>query len=688
MNSMMLLTCDTTFDKPTIRRRVMLYGKTRMPIIIVALLMVSLAPVIDGKPTGKHNASNGCSCHYASSATPNHDFPSTYNPGQTYSIQISVTGGVSGTGGGFSLEVDKGSYSNAGSGVSFSGSSATHSNPNSRSWNLDWTAPSAGSGTVSVALATLAANLNGQNTGDAWGTTTHSITETVTPNDAPSVSQVAISPSSTAKVNEDLVLSYSYFDSDGNSESGTQIQWVPNGGSAVSQYDGLTTLPSSATAVGDSWVATVKPSDGTDYGTMVESATVSIQDIDSDGDGTLDGDDAFPDNASETTDTDSDGVGDNADAFPDDASETSDSDGDGVGDNADAFPNDSGETHDSDFDGVGDNADAFPDDASETSDSDGDGVGDNSDAFPDDANETADLDSDGVGDNSDAFPTDPSETTDSDSDGVGDNADTFPNNASETVDTDLDGTGDNSDAFPLDYFESHDSDGDGVGDNSDAFPFDENETVDSDQDGVGDNSDAFPNNSNESMDSDGDGVGDNADAFPDDANETVDSDSDGVGDNSDEFPDDSNESMDSDSDGVGDNADDFPNDADETLDSDGDGVGDNAQLAAEQKASTVAENEDSNTSLFIIIGGIITIALGAAMFTMRKKSNPLTESEPSFNQTMMVEPAVPMGQHTPLPIPATQATVVNQWTDEAGNTWRAMDNGTTMWWNGTDWQQA
>ena len=578
MNSMMLLTCDTTFDKPTIRRRVMLYGKTRMPIIIVALLMVSLAPVIDGKPTGKHNASNGCSCHYASSATPNHDFPSTYNPGQTYSIQISVTGGVSGTGGGFSLEVDKGSYSNAGSGVSFSGNSATHSNPNSRSWNLDWTAPSAGSGTVSVALATLAANGNGQNTGDAWGTTTHSITETVTPNDAPSVSQVAISPSSTAKVNEDLVLSYSYFDSDGNSESGTQIQWVPNGGSAVSQYDGLTTLPSSATAVGDSWVATVKPSDGTDYGTMVESATVSIQDIDSDGDGTLDGDDAFPDNASETTDTDSDGVGDNADAFPDDSSETSDSDGDGVGDNADAFPNNSGETHDSDFDGVGDNADAFPDDASETSDSDGDGVGDNSDAFP--------------------------------------------------------------------------------------------------------------NNSNESMDSDGDGVGDTIDALPFDANETVDSDSDGVGDNSDEFPDDSNESMDSDSDGVGDNADDFPNDADETLDSDGDGVGDNAQLAAEQKASTVAENEDSNTSLFIIIGGIITIALGAAMFTMRKKSNPLTESEPSFNQTMMVEPAVPMGQHMPLPIPATQATVVNQWTDEAGNTWRAMDNGTTMWWNGTDWQQA
>jgi hypothetical protein len=73
---------------------------------------------------------------------------------------------------------------------------------------------------------------------------------------------------------------------------------------------------------------------------------------------------------------------------------------------------------------------------------------------------------------------------------------------------------------------------------------------------------------------------------------------------------------------------------------------------------------------------------------MRKKSNPLTESESSFNQTMMVEPAVPMGQHMPLPIPAAQPIVMNQWTDEAGHTWRAMDNGTTMWWNGSDWQQA
>jgi hypothetical protein len=230
--------------------------------------------------------------------------------------------------------------------------------------------------------------------------------------------------------------------------------------------------------------------------------------------------------------------------------------------------------------------------------------------------------------------------------------------------------------------------------------------TDSDRDGIIDIYDAFPSDLTEHTDTDGDGVGDNADSDDDDdgwsdSDEYIygtdplddtdipaDSDGDGMGDYSDAFPNNSDEWLDTDADGVGDNSDAFPYNADEFVDSDGDGVGDNAQHAAEQKAAAVAENDDSNTSVFIIIGGIIVIALGAVMFTMRKKSNPLTKSESSFNQTMMSEPSVPMGQHMPLPIPATQPTVVNQWTDEAGHTWRSMDDGTTLWWNGADWQQA
>ena len=35
-----------------------------------------------------------------------------------------------------------------------------------------------------------------------------------------------------------------------------------------------------------------------------------------------------------------------------------------------------------------------------------------------------------------------------------------------------------------------------------------------------------------------------------------------------------------------------------------------------------------------------------------------------------------------------EATVVQQWTDENGHTWRRMDDGTSRWWNGSDWQKV
>ena len=124
----------------------------------------------------------------------------------------------------------------------------------------------------------------------------------------------------------------------------------------------------------------------TDQGIGGNDGTIVGVPFDSDGDGVVDQDDAFPNDPNETADTDGDGVGDNSDAFPNDASETVDSDSDGVGDNSDAFPNDASETVDTDGDGVGDNADAFPNDPNETADTDGDGVGDNADYDPNDPN--------------------------------------------------------------------------------------------------------------------------------------------------------------------------------------------------------------------------------------------------------------------------------------------------------------
>ena len=82
---------------------------------------------------------------------------------------------------------------------------------------------------------------------------------------------------------------------------------------------------------------------------------------DSDGDGVIDDEDAFPDNPDESVDSDGDGVGDNSDAFPDDPNESVDSDGDGIGDNADNCPTtENADQADTDANGEGDVCDGMP----------------------------------------------------------------------------------------------------------------------------------------------------------------------------------------------------------------------------------------------------------------------------------------------------------------------------------------
>ena len=707
--------------------------KIAMAIFLsVFLMMVVFTPLNEASSSGKPNSANSCSCHGSanSGVTPTHNFPSTYNPGQSYTINIGVNGGVGGlnSGGGFSLTVSKGTLSNPGADAKIVQGSATHSNSNSRSWTVSWTAPQSGSGQVNVQLAVNTVDGTGGTSGDAWNTITHNLNENIAANQPPTASNVLISPYGNVSYKANLNLNYVYQDPENNPESNSEISWYVDG-NHIPSMDGKTTILSTDTTIGQVWTASVKPRDSMGkVGNQVQSSTsATIVDIDSDGDGVLDGNDAFPNDSSEQYDSDSDGVGDNADAFPNDPTETSDADDDGVGDNADAFPNDSSETADSDNDGTGDNADAFPNDATEQLDSDNDGVGDNADAFPfdgteqldsdndgvgdnadvfpNDPTESADADEDGVGDNADAFPSDPSETADSDEDGVGDNSDAFPLDSTETLDSDQDGVGDNADVFPNDANETQDTDADGIGDNTDVFPEDANETMDSDQDGVGDNADAFPMDANETMDSDQDGVGDNADAFPMDANETIDSDNDGVGDNSDMFPNNPSESSDSDEDGVGDNADAFPNDPTETMDSDGDGVGDVAQKIAEDKAAAEAEAA-AQQRMYLIIGVVVLFsALGGLLFVRKRgatdidlydgklqlQSDDFTPHAPELPQnTLPVAQPVVDGS---LPVQsqqfaAVEPSVIQQWTDESGYTWRKMSDGSTLWWNGSDWQRT
>ncbi|MDB2707125.1 hypothetical protein N9Z30_05485 [Pseudomonadales bacterium] len=97
-----------------------------------------------------------------------------------------------------------------------------------------------------------------------------------------------------------------------------------------------------------------------------------VKALDSDSDGYLDDDDAFPEDPDEWLDTDTDGVGDNGDAFPNNAAESRDSDNDGIGDNGDNCPVDSNlDQLDTDGDAEGDACD---------SDDDNDGFSDEAEA--------------------------------------------------------------------------------------------------------------------------------------------------------------------------------------------------------------------------------------------------------------------------------------------------------------------
>ncbi|MBT7938953.1 MAG: hypothetical protein HN696_07290 [Euryarchaeota archaeon] len=246
-------------------------------VVFVMMLMYSL-PAIQSSSSGKFNTANGCgSCHggsTSSSVTPTHDFPSSYNPSQTYSVNIGINTAISGTKGGFSLEVNKGTLSNAGTNAKISGSSATHSNSNSRSWTVDWTAPTVGGGNVNVALAVNAVDGTGDQSGDFYSATTHSISETIQPNNAPSASSLLLTPANPGTL-DDLVASYTYFDSDGDLQSGSTISWNKDG-APQSSLSNLVTVPASSTSKGEEWSFSITPSDGEDFGSTQVSAIVTI----------------------------------------------------------------------------------------------------------------------------------------------------------------------------------------------------------------------------------------------------------------------------------------------------------------------------------------------------------------------------------------------------------------------------
>jgi len=62
-------------------------------------------------------------------------------------------------------------------------------------------------------------------------------------------------------------------------------------------------------------------------------------------------------------------------------------------------------------------------------------------------------------------------------------------------------------------------------------------------------------------------------------------------------------------------------------------------------------------------------------------------TQPTYQAQAVAQPAYQAQPVAAQPVVA-EPQVAQQWTDDAGHTWRQMDDGSMLWWNGTDWQPA
>jgi hypothetical protein len=93
-------------------------------------------------------------------------------------------------------------------------------------------------------------------------------------NTAPTAAAPAIAPAS-PRATDTLTANYTYADADSDTQSGSEIRWFKNGVEQPTLAN-LRTVPVGNTAKGQNWYFTVRPRDGTDFGTAVTSATVTI----------------------------------------------------------------------------------------------------------------------------------------------------------------------------------------------------------------------------------------------------------------------------------------------------------------------------------------------------------------------------------------------------------------------------
>ena len=115
-----------------------------------------------------------------------------------------------------------------------------------------------------------------QDTGtlNSWTLQIHGYDSTPPSPTQPQVSNVAISPTSPFSA-DDLMVTYTYFDPNGDPEVSTEFHWYLNG-VLQTAYNDANPLPAAATVPGQTWHVEVRASDGTEWSTWVPSSPVTV----------------------------------------------------------------------------------------------------------------------------------------------------------------------------------------------------------------------------------------------------------------------------------------------------------------------------------------------------------------------------------------------------------------------------
>ena len=71
-----------------------------------------------------------------------------------------------------------------------------------------------------------------------------------------------------------------------------------------------------------------------------------------------------------------------------------------------------------------------------------------------------------------------------------------------------------------------------------------------------------------------------------------------------------------------------------------------------------------------------TVAAAQPTYQAQAVAQPAYQAQPVVAEPVVTQPVV------------AEPQVLQQWTDASGHTWRQMDDGSMLWWNGTDWQPA